>query len=266
MQIIKASGDSEKFTPKKIYYTIKEAGGSDRLAKEAVREVRQIYHKNITTKEVLDFLTKFLKKENGVSQRYNLKKAIMSLGPTGFPFESFFARILEYYGYTTQTDQHLRGTKIIHEVDIIAQKEKKSMIECKYHNQPGTSTSLHPAMYTYARFLDLSKYNFDFPWLVTNTKCSQDAINYALGVNLKITSWNYPENESILRLIENKKIYPITISNVLKKYELEKFYELKLVVANDVINKNITWLSSNTGIPENRMKKIIEELKIITKQ
>ncbi len=263
MKIIKASGDIEKFSSKKIFYTVKEAGASDKLARESVKYIKSIYHESMTTEEILNNLLIFLKKEPGVSQRYNLKKAIMTLGPSGFPFEIFFARLLEYYDYETEVGLHLNGKNIIHEVDIVAKKKYKYMIECKYHNQSGKSTKLHPAMYTYARFLDLNKYNFNYPWLVTNTKCSIDAVNYALGVNLKITSWNYPKEESLLRLIENKKIYPITISNIIKRYELEVFFKLNLILANDLLNKDVDWLVINTKINKNRILKIIDEIKII---
>jgi hypothetical protein len=105
----------------------------------------------------------------------------MSLGPSGFPFEIYFAKILENYNYKTKVDNIIPGKIILHEVDIIAEKNKKKyMIECKYHNEIGVHTKLHVAMYTYARFLDVKKY--DIPWLVTNTKCVDVALDYAKGV------------------------------------------------------------------------------------
>lgn len=232
MQVIKFSGEVEKFNPKKIYATIKEAGGSSEIAKEAINEVRKKYHKDMTTKEILKITLEILKKEPGVSQRYNLKEAIMKLGPTGFPFEKFIARILEYYEYKTETDVKLKGKRIYHEVDIVATKKKKFMIECKYHNEAGTITRLHPAMYTYARFLDLKKHKFDQGWLITNTKCSPDAKNYSEGVNLKLTTWKYPEKESLQKLIEKNNLYPVTILEISEKRK-EKLLENNIVILKD---------------------------------
>jgi hypothetical protein len=168
-KVIKSSGEEERFNHRKIYSTVIDAGGSKKLAKEAVDEVKKYYREGMETKKILKLLLDFLKKEPGVSPRYDLKRAIMSLGPTGFPFEDFFARVLEYHGYKTKTDRHLKGKVITHEVDIVAVKKKKWMVECKYHNENGTISRLHPAMYTYARFLDLSRQKFDGGWLVTNT-------------------------------------------------------------------------------------------------
>lgn len=187
----------------------------------------------------------------------------MSLGPSGFPFEKYFAKILDLYGYKTNVGVRLKGKRVLHEVDIVAIKNKKAMIECKYHNQSGISTGLQPAMYTYARFLDLKGHNFNFPWLVTNTKCSIDAQNYAEGVDLKITSWNYPPNESLLKLIENKRIYPITISNTLKKYELEKFFDANIITVKDLLRIDIDKIVNLTGINKSRIQKIVQEIKLI---
>lgn len=265
MKIVKASGDVQEFNTRKIYATVREAGGSKRLAREAVREAKNIYSHGITTHTILLHLVKFLRKEPGVSERYDLKRAVMSLGPSGFPFEDFFARVLEYHGYEAKASNKLKGRAVIHEVDIVAKKKKKWMIECKYHNEAGTSTRLQPAMYTYARFLDLSRHRFDQGWLVTNTKCSGDARKYAKGVGLKITSWNYPARESLLRLIESKNVYPITILKCLPRDVRLKLYDLKLLVANDLLEKDIDWLVEHLELDEKKVRKILEEVRVICK-
>lgn len=265
MQVIKQSGEIQKFSPKKIYFSIIEAGGSKTLANDAVSEVRKNYHKNLTTAEILNLILTLLKKEPGVSERYDLKRAIMSLGPSGFPFEAFFANLLKHYGYSVRNNLKLKGKIIYQEVDIIAEKGKKFMIECKYHNEPGIWTRLHPAMYTYARFLDLKNYNFDQPWLVTNTQCSRDAINYAGGVNLKITSWKYPKNESLQKLIENKKLYPITILKALPDGIKEKLYSSRILIATDLLNYSLKELKQKIHLPENEIEKILEKVREISK-
>jgi len=156
----------------------------------------------------------------------------------------------------------MRGKIIVHEVDIIAKKEKSYMIECKYHNEPGTSTSLHPALYTYARFLDLRE-KPDMPWLVTNTKCSQDAEDYARGVGLKITSWNFPKNKSLQKLISLKKLYPITILKTINDNTKEKLFQAKIVIAKDILNYPVKDLMEKTGLDEKEIHKILEEVKIV---
>ena len=48
----------------------------------------------------------------------------MLLGPTGFNFERFVARILNEYGYRTRTDVLVKGRFATQEVDVIAVKGK----------------------------------------------------------------------------------------------------------------------------------------------
>lgn len=260
MEVIKYSGEKENFSTKKIYATVKDAGGSTRLAKDAIKEVKNKYHKNITTKEILEILINFLKKEPGVAEKYNLKRAIMDLGPTGFPFERYFAKVLEYYGFKTKVGQKIKGKIIYHEVDIIAEKRKKFMVECKYHNELGITTRLQPAMYTYARFLDLKRHQFDRGWLVTNTKCSPDAINYAKGSSLKITSWKYPKKQSLQKLIEKKKLYPITILLEIDEETKQKLFENKIHMIKDFEKYSEEELVHKLDINEEKVKNIIKEV------
>lgn len=262
MKVIKASGLEERFSTRKIYRTLLEAGSSGKLARRVISVVKRRYHENITTQDILEIILQELKDFPEIRARYDLKRAIMALGPSGFPFEQFFGDVLKSYGYEVKVGNFIKGKIITHEVDIIAKKEKSYMIECKYHNEPGTSTGLHPALYTYARFLDLrSKPNM--PWLVTNTKCSIDAENYAKGVGLKITSWNFPKNKSLQKLINLKKLYPITILKSISDNTKEKLFLSKIVIAKNLLNYSAEDLMKKTDLPEKEINKILEEVKIV---
>jgi len=262
--VIKASGEIQYFDSKKIFNTVTEAGASKKLAIGTVKLIKEKYYKGITTKEILNLILENLKKEPGVAQRYNLKKAIMNLGPSGFPFEHYFARILDKHGYQTKVDNNIKGKRILHEVDIIAKKDNISyMIECKYHNETGTNTKLHPALYTYARFLDIGKFNT--PWLATNTKCVDDAVEYAKGVNMKITSWTYPQKESLRILIESKALYPITSISLIDSKTKESLFLNNIVLATDLLKYTPKQISKITGLGAFQISQIIKEVKEICK-
>ena len=263
MDVIKYSGGIEPFNPQKVRYTLIEAGGSKKLAGEAVEEVKKNYHENMKTGEILNLLLKFLKKEPGVSERYDLKRAIMSLGPSGFPFETFFANVLNHYEYKTKVGEKLIGDNIVYEIDIIAQKihGKKFMVECKYHNKLGIMTKIRHAEKAYRTFLKLQEYKFYQPWLSTNTKCSQDTIKYAGKVNLRITSWAYPKNESLRILIENQKLYPITILKSLPSKIKEKLYNSKILIAKDLLGYDSKELIKKTGLTKEEFAETIQKVK-----
>ncbi len=263
MKIQKASGEIEIFNPKKIYKTMLQAGASRQLSQEIADEVRKRAREGTTTQKILEIILNRLKNHPGIRARYDLKRAVMSLGPTGFPFERYFADILKEHGYSVSVNNMVKGKRIIHEVDVIAKGKSKSfMIECKYHNEPGKPTKLQPAMYTYARFLDLRE-KLDQPWLVTNTKCSKDAKEYSKGVGLKVTSWKYPEKESLLELIETKKLYPITILKNIDTRTRQKLFQADIVLAKNLQNYTVAQLSKKTELSEKQIKKILNELSLI---
>ncbi len=257
--IRKASGNFEKFNEEKVRRTCLRAGVSKSEADQISKEIKKQIYEGIESKEILKKVIILLKKYKNQNSaiKYNLKKAIMELGPSGFPFEIYFSRILEEYGFKTRVGQIMRGKKVNQEVDVFAKKDNENyMIECKYHNQPGIYTDLKVAMYTYARFLDLKKF-FNQSWLVTNTKCSIDAINYSEGVNQKITGWDYPKKENLRNLIELKKIYPITILEQVRGQIKRSLFELEILSIKDVLKQDLDNLSHQSGISKNVLSKIL---------
>jgi len=256
--IKKASGNLEKFSSNKVKRTCLRAGASKEIAIKISNEISRQVYEGMSSRQILTKVISLLKKykKNNAALKYNLKRAIMDLGPSGFPFEKYFSQILIAHGYKTQVGEIFQGKKVKQEVDIVAEKNKVYyMVECKYHNQPGIYTDLKVAMYTHARFLDLQK-KFQQSWLVTNTKCSFDARDYSIGVNQKITSWDYPKNENLRQLIESKKIYPITILNNLSSQMKRLFFESEILSLNDLINKDINQLIEITRIQKKILLKV----------
>ena len=98
MKIIKASGDEAKFNERKIEKSVMKAGAPKKLALEVAKNVRKKVHDGATTKEILNLTLKCLVKDKDIAARYDLKRAIMSLGPSGFPFEEFFSQVLHNHG------------------------------------------------------------------------------------------------------------------------------------------------------------------------
>lgn len=263
MYVVKASGKREKFDEKKIFRTCIRAGASKKFANEVARSVMERSYDGITTREILELTLKILKKEPGISSRYDLKRAIMCLGPTGFPFEQFFSEILQNYGYETCVRKIFKGKCAEQEVDIAAKKDStRYMIECKYHNELGIYTGLKVALYTYARFLDLSE-EFDRAWLVCNTRLTYEAIKYSNCMGMKITSWHYPKDESLNRLIEEKKLYPITILKSLNFCEKIKVMQANFLLIEDFLSYSKEDIRKKTKLKMRSLENAIEETKSI---
>ena len=262
MYVIKASGEKEELDVEKVRKTCLRAGASRELADKIAREVEKRAYDGITTREVLNLTLKLLKKEPEAAIRYDLKRAIMSLGPTGFPFEKFVAELLQNYGYKTKVGQVIRGKCVDHEIDIVAEKDdKRYLVECKYHNALGIHTDLKVALYTHARFLDLGD-NFDQAWLVCNTKLTAEARKYARCAGLKITSWRHPRKESLERMIEEKKLYPITILRSVKGFAKDRLFQVGIMLTKDLLNYGFEDLKKMTELPQDNLNKIMEEAKV----
>ena len=273
--VIKASGHTERFNPQKIKNTCLRSGADEELSDKIVREVRAKVYNGITKQEILQMTLRLLGKVHPVvAAKYDLKGAMLRLGPAGFAFESFFAEVLKEYGYKTKTHQMIQGSCVIHEIDAVASMLPKSgygrarvyMIENKYHNVQGIHTGLKETLYTYARFLDLRDgfkmgkcQKFDQPWLACNTKFSSDAEQYARCKNIRLTGWNYPVGKSLENLILDKKIYPITVLPSIGRFNLGRFAKKGLLLARDLLPYSAQDFNREFGLPAKDAEKISAE-------
>ncbi|HUV72335.1 MAG TPA: ATP cone domain-containing protein [Clostridia bacterium] len=236
INVVKATGEIEPFSEEKVVSSLMRAGASKGLAYKIVDKVKSQLYQNIPTFEIYSAVMKILRREQkDLASRYSLKRAIMELGPTGYPFEIFVAGVLEADGFKVQNNMMVLGKCVSHEVDIVAKKDKKThMVECKFHNQLGGRTEIKPALYTYARFLDLRERGFDLPWLVTNTKVTQEVRAYCLCMGMEVTSWDYPEGKSLRELVDKSDLQPLTSLTSLTKKQKQSFLEQGIVFAKDL--------------------------------
>ena len=236
--VFKADGSKEEFNEQKVINSIRRARIPEFLQDDVLLHVKSKLYDGISTSEIYQLILDFLKQsEQPFSRsRYSLKEAIMMLGPTGYPFEDFVARILETQGYSTQLRQILRGRCVTHEIDVVAKKEgKTSMIEAKFHNNAGTRSEVQVALYTHARFQDVQeKNNISDVWLVTNTKTTIDANVYAQCVGMKVISWSYPEEGSLRDLIEKSRLHPVTMVHSLSQAHKATLLQNHVVLCKDI--------------------------------
>lgn len=245
--VIKADGSKEEFSEKKLVASITRAGIPQALIPEVLAHIHSKLHENIHTSEIYHHILEFLdtSEQPFHKTKYSLKQSIMDLGPTGFPFEKFLAHLFERMGYQTKVDQILQGKCITHEVDIVIQKAGTiSMVEAKFHNGVGIKTDVHVALYTKARFDDVSaRTHFDKAFLVTNTKTTLDAITYAQCVDMEIMSWSYPDGNGLRDLIERYHLHPITSLSSLSQLQKQQLLEQDVVLCSELLEKKGILLS-----------------------
>jgi hypothetical protein len=265
LNVKKASGEIVPFSEDRLRSSIKRAGVPEQIIENVVGHIKSKLYENIPTSEVYKHITEFLGKSEKpyTKTRYSLKQAIMDLGPTGFPFEDYVAEILNADGFTTGLRQTLQGKCINHEVDVIAEKNnEKSMIECKFHNAAGIKSQVQVSLYTKARFDDIKEKNsISSVFLATNTKLTQDALDYAMCSGMKVISWNYPENGSLRDLIQKYRLFPITTLSSISEKQKRILTENHIVLAKDIC-KNPSSLDV-LNLPKNKTRTILSECQFI---
>ncbi|KKQ34633.1 MAG: ATP-cone domain-containing protein [Microgenomates group bacterium GW2011_GWA2_37_6] len=259
--VLKADGTFESYDENKLLSSIKRAGIPGSLHSQVLNHIKSKLYENIPTSEIYKHIEEFFIKENDVysKTKYSLKRAIMDLGPTGFPFESYVSEILKVLGFQVEVGTYLIGKCVKHEVDVLAKNQnEKIMVECKFHNKSGIKSDLHVSLYTKARFEDLKqKHNFSKAMLVTNTKISLDALSYANCEGIRILSWSYPDGESLRDLIEKYKLYPITQLSFLSLSQKQQLLNQKIVLMKQICEDSS--VLNKITLPQDKLEEIEKE-------
>lgn len=264
ISIVKASHESETFSEEKLYRSLRQAKASEELAERVMRLLHDKVKPGITTEKLYRMAYSLLYKEaRHLAARYSLKKAIMNLGPSGFPFEKLIAALFAKQGYQTQLDVVLEGACVRHEVDVVAvRKNFRLLIECKYHNNHGKKSDVKVALYVHARSQDLKNnpalQSFDEFWLATNTKFTSDAIKYGECSGLKLLSWDYPQGKGLKELIGLSQVHPITCLTTLKVKDKKELLRQKIVLCKELTER--PELLENIGLKDATIRRTLEEI------
>ena len=268
INIIKANGDKAPFEIEKVRISLERAGTDKLLVEEIVQDIVKEVYDGMTTKKIYQMAFRMLKGKARVSaSRYKLKKALMELGPSGYPFEKLVGKLLAHEGFDTKVGVIVQGNCVQHEVDVIAQKDNKHyMIECKYHSDQGRYCNVKIPLYIQSRFLDVEKQwekqqghetKFHQGGVYTNTRFTTDAIQYGTCVGLLLTSWDYPKGDGLKERIDKSGLYPLTSLTTLTKTEKSKLLDKGIVLCKE-INRNPSLLEQ-IGISKRRQKDILED-------
>lgn len=271
--IKKADGTRELFEESKLIGSLKNAGGSDDVIEDILEKVNKNIYNNMPTSEIYRMAFRFLRERSlQVAIKYSLRRALSELGPDGFPFEKYVAKIFQSWGYDTLTDQTVLGQCVSHEIDVVAwNAEKLVMVEAKFHNELAMKSDVKVALYIKARFDDIKGNTFDYGnvkrtlsegWIVTNTKFTDQAIKYGECNNVKMLGWNHPISGNLHDIIEDLRLHPLTclmtLTNANKRALLSKGLVLCMEIYN---NPNIL---SEIGLGRVGVEEVLEEIRTIT--
>lgn len=243
--IEKASGERVRFDPEKLRNSLFKSGANNALMDKILHSVQDEIDEVSTTKIIYQKAYKLLRASSKkLAGKYRLKNAILDLGPSGYPFEHYLGHLFSFQHYKTEIGQTLDGKCITHEVDIEAVSEDKTLlVECKHHGNPGYKSDVKIPLYIHSRFNDLvngfrkkgDNRKFEC-WIATNTRFTQDAVDYANCYGIKLLAWDYPSKGSLRERIELAGMYPITCLFALTKNEKQKLLKDGIVLCRQLTN------------------------------
>lgn len=270
--IEKASGKTEPFDVSKLRASLKNAGARDDVIDDIAADIEDWVYDGVTTGEIYARAYQMFRKQSGnKATRYKLKKALFSMGPTGYPFENFIGELFKRQGYEVEVGKVVEGVTISHEMDVIATRDgEQYLMECKFSQDQGNRLSIQVPLYVHSRVNDIvekrqqeEQYkDLSFtPWVITNARFSSDSMEYSRRKGIKLLGWDYPEDNALKDLIEREKIFPVTILKNLTKEQKHILMEREVVTCDQLSGKPA--LLKNLGLSKKKQQSVAEELKEI---
>jgi len=243
--IQKASGEEVYFDSQKLIDSLVRSGATEGLAKQILQAIGVELHDGILTSVIYNKAYQILQKQaRKTAVNYRLKQAVLQLGPSGYPFEHFIGELFKARGFKVEVGRLIEGYSVRHEIDVVAHNGHKDVfVECKFHNYQGTKTNVKVPMYIRSRFDDLSRarhFKEDLKnkntegWIITNTRFTEDAIQFGRDYGLTLLSWDYPKGSCLKDWIEIENLHPITCLSSITRKEKKELMAHGIVMCHDL--------------------------------
>ena len=267
VEIVKTDGTVEVFDGMKLEWSLRRAGATTHTAERIRHTIEASLGGGAQTQEIYKRAFQMLRHDaRPAAARYSLRRALFEFGPSGHPFENYVAELFKMEGWEVEYRRLIPGKCVMHEVDVYAKRDGEFLAaELKYHNDPGYKTDVKVALYVKARFDDIWQCEpstsktcpVDHGFLVTNTKFTRDAVQFAKCSGISLLGWSYPEEGSLYDRIVATGLYPITTLTTLKKAEKKLLIDQGIVTCHQ-LRENRDLLRA-ISIPPERIGDIVAE-------
>ena len=268
-KIVKNSGEIVDFDLVKLKASLVKSGASHALTDAIVGQIENELYEGITTKTIYKKAFSLLKRHsNSHAARYNLRSGLLLLGPAGFFFEKYVARIFAAAGCETKTNVTLQGNCVSHEIDVLFKKDRRiAMVECKFHGSITAASDIKVPLYIHSRYNDLrtlpqiiySKNDMVTEcWIATNNRFTSDAITYAVCAGINLLSWDYPLDNNLKTKNDKDCLYPVTCLTTISLAEKGQLLVLDFILVKELLNNKD--VLKKIGLSENRIKRVVTEV------
>jgi len=261
--VTKFDGRSQLFNKQKIMRTCLRMRATPDIAKAVADKIEQRAYDGISTKKIMQMIFAYMRKyKPEIKHVTDLRSSISLLRPKP-DFELFIARLLRAHGYKVKSNRMVLGKCIEHEIDAIAEKGKEIVyVEVKHHYKPHTYTGLDVFLEARATFEDLvygskngnNKIKFNKAMVISNTKLSNHARRYADCCGIEYIGWKAPIEHGLERMIEEKKLYPITFLRDIDPVDEIKLGDAGIVTLKQILKLDVDELWKKTRISKKTLK------------
>lgn len=238
--ITKSDGSKEPFDARKLRDSLVSARASLEVADEIVASITQTIRPNDTTARIYQSAHKMLaSRERPVASRYGMRRSLLELGPTGFPFEKFVGELYRAEGYDVAVGEMMYGSCVSHEVDVVAWNDLDLItLEAKFHNDLSFKTDTKVVLYVKARVEDLQTHEHKIAGksravtrgaIATNTKFTDTAETYAACVGIELLSWETPRGDNLYDRMGRHGVFPVSCLTSLSPREKRLVAEAGIV-------------------------------------
>lgn len=272
LHVKKYSGELVPFEERSLRNSLSRSGASEEEVDLVFEQITPRLYDGISTRELYELAFELLKNQQEVyAARYSLKKALRDLGPEGFYFEKWVARLFQSNGYEAISGQSVQGHSVRHEIDVVAMKDNRLFfVECKFRNAVDAKISVTTPMYFKSRILDVTGVEYSFfnktqqvtdGWLVTNAYFTSDSISFAKYHKMNLLGWNYPEDKSLKLQVDENGEYPITCLTQLSTQDKAILLKNQCILVKDII-KNPKLLRF-TQANDQKQQRILKEARAL---
>lgn len=270
--VTKADGSRQLFDGRKVIRTCLRMGASEDIAYDVAKRIERRLYDGISTKQILQMIFKYMRKyKPGVGHLFDLRKGL-SLMSSKPEFELFVQILLANYGFEVGPNRILRGKCVDHEVDAIAKKNGITyFVEAKHHSSYHALTGLDESRIARAVLEDVTEaytlgetdLKIDHAMIVTNTRYSDHAIKYGKCRDILQIGWSSPEHLSLQKIIEEKKVYPLSCLRGLKYDARLKLVNSGIILIRQLLHEDPLVIERKTGLPRDFIRDLIEKAKSI---
>ena len=270
--VVKADGSRQPYQRKKIIDLCLRMHAPPEVAEKIADKVEERLYDGIETERILRMVFRYLRRyKPAVKYQIDLRKAISLLRPKP-DFERFVQLLLREYGYRVLPNMIVRGRCVEHEIDAIAIKGNETiLVEVKHHFNHHTYTGLDVCREIRATYEDLTEgyslglneFNITRAMVISNTKFSNHAKQYADCRGIVCMGWKAPSEQGLETMIEKKRFYPITLLKSLRKEDEKRLGDNGVVLLKQLVTYNFKDLLQRTNVPKDRLERLLREAREI---